>query len=236
MNPIVKGAIISIASALLLGASLALSSASAVSGAKGGQPDKTCSKSGYCQTVQNTGSGGALQAEASSGTSVSGTSTSGYGVYGVSSSNDGLHGVSSTHSGVYGTATGSGNGVSGASAGSGNAVSRKSSGAGYGVYGYASDSSAYGSDGVHGVSANSEGGNGVYGFSSGGQGVSAESNYGVALAAQADGTIGYILTGHNTANDADCIIDYNANLTCTGEINGGSIQLRHTNDQNRPSG
>jgi hypothetical protein len=70
MKAIVKGAVISSAGALLLGTGLALSSAMAVSGATRAHPaipatSTTCSaKSGYCLTVQNTSTGGALEATA----------------------------------------------------------------------------------------------------------------------------------------------------------------------------
>jgi hypothetical protein len=120
MNAIVRSASMSVAGALLLGASMALSSATVVSGANRIHPDRknssiTCNKSfANCFTVQNTnelgsailgeGGGSAIIGESSSNAGVLGSSTSNAGVNGGSSSGYGVFGVGLTSSsyGVYG--------------------------------------------------------------------------------------------------------------------------------------
>jgi hypothetical protein len=76
MKAIAKGAVVASAGASLLGASLALSSATVVSGASRVHPDKSsiscCKNSGYCFTVKNTGSGNAVVGAAASAVGVSG--------------------------------------------------------------------------------------------------------------------------------------------------------------------
>jgi hypothetical protein len=71
VKAIVKSAVISGAGALVLGVSLALSSAGFVPGSSaratglGAQPDSTCTSSGYCLTEQNLGTGGAISGTSS---------------------------------------------------------------------------------------------------------------------------------------------------------------------------
>src|SRR5579883_915773 len=93
MQAILKRVVLGTGGTLLLGASVALSSAAGVSGAPRVHPDKniTCAKSseGYCFTVRNSGTGNAMQGEAGSGAGVFGNSNSGLGIAGVSSSVDG---------------------------------------------------------------------------------------------------------------------------------------------------
>jgi hypothetical protein len=151
MKAIVKGAVIGSAGALLLGASLALSSATVVSGANRIHPEPTatlpstltCSKSApaYCLTVQNTSSGGAIKGHASSGIGVYGLSKKGVGVYGLSTSSDGVYGHSSSGTGVLGE-SGSSAAVLGLS-GTGYGVYAESS-SNYAVYGYAVNGGAAG--------------------------------------------------------------------------------------------
>jgi hypothetical protein len=165
----------------------------------------------------------------SSGTAcVEGNSTGSktYGVYGVSSSADGVHGVTSSttqNSAVAGIAngtTGSAHGVYGRSS-NGDGVFGTSTSAN-GVYG---TTDAFGSAGVRGV---------FTGGSSGGFGVMAESNdtTGVfpALEALGDKKTTRLFIAVNDATSADCLIDPNANLSCTGTIKGGTaLRAQHRN-------
>ncbi len=163
MKAIVKGAVIGGAGALLLGASLALSNAQVASSADRAQPEATfpskikCSKATarYCLTVQNRGSGNAMEGHASSGTGVLGQSKSSYGVYGKSSTSYGVYGSSPTAAGVDGGSS-SGEGVQGISS------------SGTGVYGESSSG-----DGVYGISSS---GAGVSGHSTSASGVDGSSN------------------------------------------------------------
>ncbi len=205
MNTIVKGAVISGAAALLLGASLALSSAMVVSGASVAQPLSApkwpstikCSKSGkaYCFTVQNTSSGGAIKGQAGSGIGVYGFSKSTWGVYGVTNGNTGgVYGASSSADGVVGSTSGSGrNGVEGES-GSGN--------------------------GVYGESAT---GYGLYGYSSGGGGAYFENDglYEYPLYAKADNATSYLLGLLNSATGGYFTVDNDGN----GYFSGGVSAL-----------
>jgi len=112
MNAIVKKAVITSAGALLLGASLALSSAGVVSGASAAPNSrahlaaKKCDTSGWCLEEVNSGSGNAIEGlSGSSGLGVYGGSNSSYGVEGSSSTGDGVYGTtgpSTTTAGVYG--------------------------------------------------------------------------------------------------------------------------------------
>jgi hypothetical protein len=180
VKAIVKGAVLGGAGALLLGASLALSSATVVSGESAAHPEATskpikCASVAkeFCLTVQNTHRGGALEGEAKYGTGVSGRSSSGIGI-GVSGNGaTGVYGkgTGSNTAGVYGTTSNSsGTGIYGISNG------------GYGVGGTSSSS-----DGVYGTSSS---GDGVYGASSTGYGGFFESDGGVALYAQSDSSSG----------------------------------------------
>jgi hypothetical protein len=179
MRAILKGAVVSGAGALLLGASLALSSATVVSGAIRAHPDNspvrrssiTCTKSraAYCFTVTNNGTGNAIEGHAqNSGLGVHGipfAPVSGIGVLGESTTSSGLAGMSTSGTGVYGFSTNS-----------------------YGVFG----DSTY-SDGVYGLAISMDGvygasssGNGVYGTSSSGSGVY---GYSTATAKQNNGGV-----------------------------------------------
>jgi len=133
MNAIVKNAVIGSVSALLLGASLALSSAGVVSGASAASNNhahltaKKCDTPGWCLEEVNSGSGNAIEGlSGSSGLGVYGGSNSSYGVEGSSSSGDGVFGQSSSGYGVEGSSTSS-DGVYGESSSS------------FGVYGYSAN-------------------------------------------------------------------------------------------------
>jgi hypothetical protein len=232
MNAIARSAVISSAGALLLGASLALSSATVVSGATRAHPDAAaksikCSlgAKAYCLTVQDTGKGGALEGEAKSGTGVFGTSSYGVGVSGSSPISAGVYGYSSAvnsagvfgsspySDGVYGISS-TGTGVGGLSS-SGAGVSGSSSPYGYGVYG--------------------SGGIGIYGTGavSGVEGESAGSG-GEALFALAEGAYTSIFHGENSVTGGFCDMDGSGDLSCSGTINGSvRVQVQHTTSQNR---
>lgn len=155
MKGIVKGALASGAGALFLGASIALSSATVVSGANEVRPDGkkviTCDKGGTnvaCFSVKNTGaSGNAIIANSSSGVGLLGESTSSGGVVGTSSSSYGVVGGSSSLTGVFGESDASG---------SDNAGVWGYAPSAFGVYGQ----SVYGAAGVYGYNV---GEFGVYG-------------------------------------------------------------------------
>jgi hypothetical protein len=172
VKAIIRGAVISGAGALLLGASLALSSATVVSGARRIHPEATptfpstikCKKPApnSCLTVQNSNSGNAIDGVAAKGIGVSGSSTHGIGVDGSSSRSVGVYGESKgvSSAGVAGDGTSSSDGVYGISS------------SGNGVEGLSSSSD--------GVSGNSGTGNGVFGYSPSGTGgffESAGANY-----------------------------------------------------------
>ena len=190
MKAIVKGAVISSAGALLLGASLALSSATVVSGATRAHPGakaapaktETCNAKSSCLTVSNTGEGSAINGSAGSGYGVWGSSDNNIGVYGASNSDgvegdaqtsgNGVYGLSSSGNGVYGDAQGGGAGVSGLSA-SGYGVSGQSTngtgvygstqGGLYGVYGQAPGTAVFGqATSSAGIGGYFENNNGTY--------------------------------------------------------------------------
>lgn len=132
-----------------------------------------------------------------------------WGVLGVSRT-DGVSGVTASTSGK--------GGVRGASHGT--------SGVAYGVIGTSSNG-----DGVVGA-AMRKGDAGVHGFSRKGDGVEAESSGAdsVALRALADQHQTYIFFGSNPSNLAQCSIDPNADLSCTGRFrSGSSVQTTHRN-------
>jgi hypothetical protein len=202
MKAIVKGAVIGGAGALLLGASLALSSATVVSGANRIQPERTatlpstlkCGKSApaYCLTVHNTSSGGAIKGNASSGVGVYGFSKSTWGVYGVTHGNTGgVYGASSSADGVVGSTSGSDRiGVEGESASG---------------------------DGVYGVSGT---GYGVEGYSTNGGGAYFENDgaYYYAIYAIADNPTSYLLGLKNSSTGGYFTVDYDGNGYFSGSV------------------
>jgi hypothetical protein len=160
VRTIVKGALISIIGALLIGASLALSTATVISAANRTHPDGSslfpssvkCDNSTVCFTAQNSGTGNAIKGQASSGIGLYGLSSTKDGVYGNSPKGFGVAGQSSSGIGVDGFST-SGTGVSGSS---------KSA---TGVTGYA------GTSGYGGYFQNTAGGAAVYATSKSNTGV-----------------------------------------------------------------
>jgi hypothetical protein len=149
------------------------------------------------------------------------TGSSTWGVYGTSTIADGVHGVTAGpgSSGVSGISTGT--------TGTAHGVYGKSSN-GQGVYGSSSTnngieghSSASGEAGVagYGLYSGSEDGTGVYG--NGYYGVWGEGNY-AGVSAQADGLGSYIFVGADSTTGAYCLIDDDANMTCTGTITGNT--------------
>jgi hypothetical protein len=204
MNTIIRGAVIGGAGALLLGASLALSSATVVSGASQTHPDATmgktsikCNSKGaraYCLTVQNTRSGNAIAGVAAKGI---GVSASGYtGVYGS--------GTGSNSAGVYGTSPDAG--VYGIS------------NPGYGVWGTSSSG-----DGVYGTSSSGEG---VYGYSATNAGGFFENGtpYFSTLLVQSDDPAGTPLYVYNSVTEDGFVVDqdgdgyFSGNVAATGYI------------------
>jgi hypothetical protein len=198
MKAIVKGAVISGAGALLLGASLALSSATVVSGASPARPDATmgktlikCNSKGaraYCLTVQDTRSGNAIDGVAAKGIGLSGSGFTG--VYGA--------GTGSNSAGVYGTSPDAG--VYGISNG------------GYGVWGTSSSS-----DGVYGISST---GNGVYGYSSSDVGGDFENDAtgDAAVYAQNDASGGYLIEAYNSVDFGAFHVDNDGNGYFSGNV------------------
>jgi hypothetical protein len=157
----------------------------------------------------------------------SGTSGSGNGVYGKSSNGEGVYGTSTTASGVYGTTSATGTPKSPLAGVYGN--SSKS----YGVYGS-------GALGVVGTSSTA-GGAGVGGISTGddASGVSAFGNSNnlsalVAETASDASPAPSIFIGIDGQNGDSCVIDPDANLTCSGKISGGGEMLtRHRSQAGR---
>ncbi len=210
MKAIVKGTVISGVGISILGISLALSSAGVVSGANNVAPAAaptplSCKqkKTNACLTVQNKGSGIAIE----------GLAGSGFGVYALSKSTAGVYGESQSvnSAGVYGDATSSSDGVYG------------NSNSGAGVAGLSGSGSA-----VEGTSST---GYGLFADSASNDGIMADSsddtgNF-AAIAAQGESINTLIFSGFNEVNDAGCIIDNHADLSCTGTVMGGAVQVRH---------
>jgi hypothetical protein len=131
------------------------------------------------------------------------------GVFGVSP-NDGVYGATTSVSGKAGV----------------RGISQAETGVAYGVQGTSSNGA-----GVAGFSRGAHGA-GVYGLSRKGEGVLAESAAAdeVALRAHADTSRTGIFVGQNQANRAHCVIDQNANLSCTGNISSdATISSTHRN-------
>jgi hypothetical protein len=145
-----------------------------------------------------------------------GTSGHAYGVYGVSSNGEGVYGTTASanaQGAVVGAFTGS------ATQSSVSGVTGTSS-AGAGVYGLDTD----GFPGVEGFSD----GPGVVGISVSG------STPGGALMAEGVDADTWIFYGFNEANSTNCAMDNEANLSCTGTIQGGArVQIEHTTSTNR---
>lgn len=161
------------------------------------------------------------------------TGTSTAGVYGTASIADGVHGVTAgagssgvsgisigstgTAHGVYGRSS-NGQGVYGTSASSNGVEGHSTASNGMGVAGYAEN-------------AGSGNGSGVYG--NGYFGVWGEGSY-AAVVAQINATYSYIFQGFDTANNAQCFMDWDADLSCTGTIQGGSeMSMRHKTTDGR---
>jgi hypothetical protein len=216
MNAVVKGTVIGAAGALLLGASLALSSATVVSGASRIHPLATptfpntikCKKlaPNSCLTVQNRKNGNAIDGVAAKGIGVSGSSTHGIGVDGSSSRSVGVYGESKgvNSAGVAGDGTSSSDGVYGISS------------SGNGVEGLSSHS-----DGVYGSSSSSAG---VFGYSKSGYGgwFEDDNTEYVALWAQDDqGTSGipFVARGESgSKSTGEFYVDGSGNGFFTGEV------------------
>lgn len=206
-----------------------------------------CSKGTACLTgdssagntlgIKAIGPGTALQGETSttnSGSGVAGISTAssgnGHGVYGKSSNGEGVYGTSSAASGVYGTSSATGTTKSPVAG-----VFATSSGS-FGVYGM---STAKQYTGVVGLSS-ADDGSGVGGLAlgDGGAGVAATggSNSAYALVAETLGDASPapdIFYGVDGTNSDNCIIDPDANLTCTGKISGGGELTRQRSSTGR---
>jgi hypothetical protein len=206
VKAIIRGAVISGAGALLVGASLALSSVTVVLGANRIHPEATptfpstikCSKVSYCFTVKNTGRGNAIDGVAAKGIGVSGSGFTG--VYGA--------GTRSNTAGVYGTST-NGTGTYGISNG------------GYGVWGTSSSSDGvYGISGSDvGVSGNSSSSAGVYGYSGGALGGFFESDSSVeALGAQSDAADGFPLLVSNSNTGDEVYVDPDGDGVFDGSV------------------
>lgn len=203
-NVLLKTVVLGGAAVLLVGSSLALSSVGSALGASHVRPAKTkvtCNKSGaaYCFSVQNAGSGSAMEGGAIAGIGLYGSSSSSVGVWGQSNSGYGVYGTSQYNSGVGGYSQ-SNPGVEGASSN------------GNGVYGSSSSGA--------GVYGNSSSGNGVYGYSSNGNGGYFENgtDYEYALSIQADSAFGYLVQGYNKANAASFYVDYLADGKFAGFV------------------
>jgi hypothetical protein len=242
-----------VAGAALIGITVAISSLGIVRAEREGiRPDTkvfNCTSGKACVEGNATGKNSeGVFGNSASGTGVQGNSTatnSNSGVAGVNSATTGtgygIYGRSSNGPGMYGTSA-VGNGVEGHS----NAVvSNGSEGCDYlgkaphclaGVEGFYSPPPSSNGVAGYGVAGRSEGfsGYGVYAenLGSGNALVAVAANGGVAIQ-------GYILDSYTDFFDvhyygSDCNIDHNANLTCTGKIQGGSeLSVRHTTSEGR---
>jgi hypothetical protein len=155
------------------------------------------------------------------------------GVYGTASIADGVHGVTS------GAGSSGVSGISIGSTGTAHGVYGRSSN-GQGVYGTSSisngvegHSAASNGTGVAGYAENAGSGNGTGVYGNGYFGVWGEGSY-AAVVAQINATYSYIFQGFDTANNAQCFMDWNADLSCTGTIQGGSeMSMRHKTTDGR---
>jgi hypothetical protein len=203
--------------AIAVGMAVALSSFGIVR-AERAQPDRSktysCSSGAACLEGRSTG-------------------TSTVGVYGTASIADGVHGVTSGagSSGVSGISTGT--------TGTAHGVYGRSSN-GQGVYGTSSSSNgveghsaASNAMGVAGYAENAGSGNGTGVYGNGYFGVWGDGSY-AGIVAQVDSLYSYIFQGFDTSNGAQCFMDWNADLSCTGTIQGGSqMSLRHKTTDGR---
>jgi len=161
------------------------------------------------------------------------TGTNTAGVYGTASIADGVHGVTS------GAGSSGVSGISIGTAGTAHGVYGRSSN-GQGVYGTSASSNgveghstASNAMGVAGYAQNAGSGNGTGVYGNGYYGVWGEGSY-AAVVAQIDATYSYIFQGFDTANNAQCFMDWDADLSCTGTIQGGSqMSLRHKTSDGR---
>ena len=233
MKAIVRGAVISGAGALLLGTSLALSSAMVVSGAttthrsaRAAAKSETCNIRSVCFTVSNSGVGGsAIEGGADTGYGIWGDSSNNVGVYGTSSGSVGVEGeASGSNAGVYGDAQGSGAGVSGVSS-SGNGISGQAS-SGIGVFGESSSNF-----GIEGQSTN---GIAVYGDSTNSYAASfqSDSTEVPTLAADNSAAGGYVLWAVNSATSDSLLVDAYGDGIFDGyvEADGGYYTVRRARD------
>ncbi len=147
MKAIAKNVLLSGAAALFVGASLALTSATAVSGASAVQPAKSgaiaCSNHSQCLSVRNGGAGSGVTSQGGAiGLSGSTSLTEGFGIEGASSGTDGVgvYGVgASSQSGSYFPA-----GVAGVDDSPDGYGVYAASSQGVGLISYASGTSSYG--------------------------------------------------------------------------------------------
>jgi hypothetical protein len=145
-------------------------------------------------------------------------------MYGDATKDTAIKGTTSATNGNSGVA-----GISSATAGSGHGVYGKSSN-GQGVYGTSSSS-----NGVEGHTTGAAAGVAGYALNTGtgGQGVLAESNNsayaGVAIYAQGDNSTSELFSSYNKATEGSCVIDQDANLTCTGAVTGSVERSQHRN-------
>jgi len=208
---------VTVVGAIAVGMAVAVSSFGIVR-AERVQPDKSktysCSSGAACVEGKSTG-----------------TNTAG--VYGTASIADGVHGVTS------GAGSSGVSGISIGTAGTAHGVYGRSSN-GQGVYGTSASSNgveghstASNAMGVAGYAQNAGSGNGTGVYGNGYYGVWGEGSY-AAVVAQIDATYSYIFQGFDTANNAQCFMDWDADLSCTGTIQGGSqMSLRHKTSDGR---
>jgi hypothetical protein len=205
------------------------------------------SVSGYGVSGTSTGKAGVFGKASDSAPGVYGVGQDGYGVQGSSSSVAAVFGEStSTGSGapaLYGYSKGPSDAIAGINVSKGGGVGVLASTLkGDAVYATAYEGIAvYASTTTSGTNTTqtaavwgngSPGGIGVYGTGySGlsGYGTTCASCYypGVAVAASVDDTQTDLFDAANYYNRADCLIDADANLSCTGKITGGALREKH---------
>jgi hypothetical protein len=142
--------------------------------------------------------------------------SSGYcAVYDDTGGGGGIEGASNDGTGIYGQTGGNGNsGISGINTGKGNGLYGRSS-----VWGGINGGSVVGA-GVIGNMGGTTSGNG-YGVRA--EATNSSSSY-QALLAQATGSTTTIFYGHNVTTGANCAINYDAVMTCTGSVTGSVLR------------
>jgi hypothetical protein len=197
--------------AIAIGIAISFSSFSVVRAAHY-SPDKkapafNCSSGTACLTVNSTGAYT-------------------YGMYATSTADDAVHAVTSSPYGAAALA-----GISTATTGTARGV-YGSSNTGAGVYGgsTANTNSFTTASAVYGLSSTN--GNSVYASGVTGE-VGSSVSFGQAIAAIVDNATADMFYAENSTSYAGCVIDADADLSCSGSVSGGSMKVRQPTSSGR---